>query len=94
MQLFAAEREGAIEKPDQPNGFSKGKGKSEMNVLSEKSGDPMWKLVRKGTAPAFAAQNLRCDATPWHKPCRPLQHQRQWIDSPQVIHSCMSAMLM
>ena len=58
-QIFAAEREGAIEKPDQPNGFSKGKGKSEMNVFSEKSGDPMWKLVRKGTAPAFAAQNLR-----------------------------------
>lgn len=59
LQIFAAEREGAIEKPDQPNGFSKGKGKGEMNVFSEKSSDPMWKLVRKGTAPAFAAQNLR-----------------------------------
>lgn len=58
-QIFTAEREGAIEKPDQPNGFSKGKGRGEMNVFSEKSGDPMWKLVRKGTAPAFAAQNLR-----------------------------------
>lgn len=59
MQVFAAERAGMIEKPDQPNGFHQGKGKSEMNVFSEKSGDPMWKLVRKGTAPAFAAQNLR-----------------------------------
>ncbi len=59
LQVFAAEREGAIEKPDDVSGFSKGKGKSELNVFSEKSGDPMWKLVRKGTAPAFAAQNLR-----------------------------------
>lgn len=50
---------GAIEKPDQPHGFHKGKGKGEMNVFNEKSGDPMWKLVRKGVAPAFAAQNLR-----------------------------------
>ena len=30
-----------------------------MNVFSEKSGDALWKLVRKGTAQAFAAQNLR-----------------------------------
>ena len=30
-----------------------------MNMFSEKSGDPRWKLVRKGTAPAFAPQNLR-----------------------------------
>ena len=59
MQIWAAERDGAVEKPDQPNGFHKGKGKSEMNVFSEKSADPMWKLVRKGTAPAFAPQNLR-----------------------------------
>ena len=58
-QIFTLERDGAIEKPDQPNGFSHGKGKSEMNVFSEKSGDPLWKLVRKGTAQAFAAQNLR-----------------------------------
>jgi len=31
-----AERKGAIEKPDQPNSFFNGKGKSEMNVYSEK----------------------------------------------------------
>ena len=30
-----------------------------MNMFSEKSGDPRWKLVRKGTAPAFAPQNMR-----------------------------------
>ena len=59
MQVWTAEREGAIEKPDQINGFHRGKGREEMNVFSEKSGDPMWKLVRKGTAPAFAPQNLR-----------------------------------
>ena len=59
MQVWTAEREGAIEKPAQINGFHRGKGKDEMNVFSEKSGDPMWKLVRKGTAPAFAPQNLR-----------------------------------
>ena len=42
-----------------------------MNVFSEKSGDPLWKLVRKGTAQAFAAQNLRsaaAEAYP-HLPC-------------------------
>ena len=59
MQVWTAERDGAIEKPDQTNGFHRGKGKDEMNVFSEKSGEPMWKLVRKGTAPAFAPQNLR-----------------------------------
>ena len=59
MQVWTAERDGAIEKPDQTNGFHRGKGRDEMNVFSEKSGDPMWKLVRKGTAPAFAPQNLR-----------------------------------
>ena len=59
MQVWTAERDGAIEKPDQTNGFHRGKGRDEMNVFSEKSGDPLWKLVRKGTAPAFAPQNLR-----------------------------------
>ena len=54
-QVFAAERDGAIEKPDQSGGFKE----HEMNMFSEKSGDPMWKLVRKGTAPAFAPQNMR-----------------------------------
>ena len=49
-QVFAAERDGAIEKPDQSSGFKE----REMNMFSEKSGDPRWKLVRKGTAPAFA----------------------------------------
>ena len=54
-QVFAAERDGAIEKPDQSGGFKE----REMNMFSEKSGDPRWKLVRKGTAPAFAPQNMR-----------------------------------
>lgn len=59
MQVWAAEREGKIEKPDQVNGFHAGKSAMETNVFSSKSGDPMWKLVRKGTASAFAPQNLR-----------------------------------
>ncbi|CAK0787756.1 hypothetical protein CVIRNUC_010978 [Coccomyxa viridis] len=54
-EVFAAERDGAIEKPDQSSGFKE----REMNMFSEKSGDPRWKLVRKGTAPAFAPQNMR-----------------------------------
>ena len=54
-QVFAAERDGAIEKPDQSGGFQE----RETNMFSEKSGDPKWKLVRKGTAPAFAPQNMR-----------------------------------
>ena len=54
-QVFAAERDGAIEKPDQSGGFKE----REMNMFSENSGDPRWKLVRKGTAPAFAPQNMR-----------------------------------
>ncbi len=70
-QIFTLERDGAIEKPDQPNGFSHGKGKSEMNVFSEKSGDPLWKLVRKGTAQAFAAQNLRWAAAEVYMPWCP-----------------------
>ena len=59
MQVWAAEREGKIEKPDQVNGFHGDKSGMETNVFSSKSGDPMWKLVRKGTASAFAPQNLR-----------------------------------
>ena len=59
-QVFAAERDGAIEKPDQSGGFKE----REMNMFSEKSGDPRWKLVRKGTAPAFAPQNMRSAELP------------------------------
>jgi hypothetical protein len=29
------------------------------NVFSSKANDPMWKVVRKGTAPAFQANNMR-----------------------------------
>ncbi len=72
--MWAAERDGAIEKPDQPNGFHKGKGRSEMNVFNEKSGNPMWKLVRKGTAPAFAPQNLRSA-----RMARAIVHLGSWL---------------
>ncbi len=30
------------------------------NLLSNKTGDPSWRLVRKGIAPAFNPQNIRC----------------------------------
>ncbi len=31
----------------------------EPNMLSAKTGDPYWRLVRKGVAPAFNPQNIR-----------------------------------
>lgn len=31
----------------------------EPNMLSAKTGDPLWRLVRKGVAPAFNPQNIR-----------------------------------
>lgn len=30
------------------------------NLLTAKTGDPLWRLVRKGVAPAFNPQNIRC----------------------------------
>ncbi|CAL8464888.1 g4423 [Coccomyxa elongata] len=58
QEFFAAEREGAVEKPDEQP-FPLGHGKPEYNVFSEKTSSPMWKLVRKGTASAFQAVNMR-----------------------------------
>ena len=40
-------------------GILDGNEQSKMNGISEKSGDPMWKLVHKGDSPASDAQNLR-----------------------------------
>ncbi|CAL8472312.1 g11855 [Coccomyxa elongata] len=56
QEVFALEREGAIEKPDSLISWDETKDK---NVLTSKTADPMWKLVRKGTAPAFQPNNMR-----------------------------------
>lgn len=33
------------------------------NLLTAKTGDPLWRLVRKGVAPAFNPQNIRSEST-------------------------------
>ena len=31
-------------------------------MFSSDTGSPYWRLIRKGTAPAFKAENIKCDA--------------------------------
>ena len=34
-------------------------------MVSEKTNHPMWRIVRKGTLPAFSPQNMRCRISAW-----------------------------